>query len=581
MFLGQPLGTKANGGYTVRRNGTAVSSGTCAGDVTGGASPLSCTDTNVPPGNYTYTVQPKLDDSWIGTVSPDSATAGVAPLAPATLTATAVSTTINLSWAASSGATSYNLYRATTSGGPYALRISQAGTTFADPGLTDGTTYFYVVRAVTAGNESPNSPQASATADSTAPTVAVIDPGTPLRGSVAVSATASDAGSGIASVKIQYSPAGAGIWTDVCTATSSPYSCSWNTTVPADGLYDLRAIATDNAGNTTTSATVTNLRVDNTAPATTLTNPGSPLRATVSLANTATDAGGSGISNVKLQRSPAGANTWTDICSTATATACSFDTTAVADGVYDLRVLATDVAGNTGNTVVANRTIDNTKPSGTDVQAVNKAGGTLGRAEAGDTVTYSFSEAMAPASFLTGWTGSSTNVTVHISNAASAVLQIWDSANSSQLPFGPVNLQSRFATLNLVFTNSTMVMSGNTIVVTLGALQIGGLQNTSTTPAAVTWNVSTTPTDIAGNSLNNTTVTESGTLDVDSKLGGAWPASGTSSSTRSSRSTPPGGGWTPRSARSTSASSSPRARTSPSSGCCARSRPSARAATPT
>ena len=34
----------------------------------------------------------------------------------------------------------------------------------------------------------------------------------------------------------------------------------------ADGLYDLRSITTDKAGNAITSALVTNVRVDNTAP---------------------------------------------------------------------------------------------------------------------------------------------------------------------------------------------------------------------------------------------------------------------------------------------------------------------------
>ncbi len=33
-----------------------------------------------------------------------------------------------------------------------------------------------------------------------------------------------------------------------------------------DGLYDLRVVTTDKAGNTFTSALVTNVRVDNTAP---------------------------------------------------------------------------------------------------------------------------------------------------------------------------------------------------------------------------------------------------------------------------------------------------------------------------
>src|SRR4029077_13367147 len=47
--------------------------------------------------------------------------------------------------------------------------------------------------------------------------------------------------------------------------TSSPYGVSWNTSAVADGLYDLRIVTTDNAGNTFTSASVM-VEVQNAAP---------------------------------------------------------------------------------------------------------------------------------------------------------------------------------------------------------------------------------------------------------------------------------------------------------------------------
>ena len=47
--------------------------------------------------------------------------------------------------------------------------------------------------------------------------------------------------------------------------TPTPYTCSWNTTALADGSYDLRARATDNAGNQT-STVDRDARLDNTAP---------------------------------------------------------------------------------------------------------------------------------------------------------------------------------------------------------------------------------------------------------------------------------------------------------------------------
>jgi glucuronoarabinoxylan endo-1,4-beta-xylanase len=68
-----------------------------------------------------------------------------------------------LNWLASSNATSYNVKRSTTNGGPYAIVANIATTNCTDSGLTVGTTYYYVVSAVNAGGESANSDQASAT----------------------------------------------------------------------------------------------------------------------------------------------------------------------------------------------------------------------------------------------------------------------------------------------------------------------------------------------------------------------------------------------------------------------------------
>src|SRR2546429_7887656 len=85
--------------------------------------------------------------------------------APAGLTATAVSgSQINLSWMASTGATSYNVLRSTTSGGPYAQgAYGVNSTSYSETGLTALITYYYVVQAVEAGgtNAEPSPPAAT------------------------------------------------------------------------------------------------------------------------------------------------------------------------------------------------------------------------------------------------------------------------------------------------------------------------------------------------------------------------------------------------------------------------------------
>ncbi len=85
------------------------------------------------------------------------------PAAPTGLQATAGNTQVSLVWSASGGATSYHVKRSTTSGGPYTQVAAPTTTSDSDTGLTNGTTYFYVVSALNAAGESANSSQASAT----------------------------------------------------------------------------------------------------------------------------------------------------------------------------------------------------------------------------------------------------------------------------------------------------------------------------------------------------------------------------------------------------------------------------------
>ncbi len=77
---------------------------------------------------------------------------------------------INLSWTASSGATSYNVKRATTTGGPYTNVATEITTTsYTNTGLINGITYYFVVSAVNTADESVNSAQVSATPVNTPP----------------------------------------------------------------------------------------------------------------------------------------------------------------------------------------------------------------------------------------------------------------------------------------------------------------------------------------------------------------------------------------------------------------------------
>jgi uncharacterized protein (DUF1800 family)/fibronectin type 3 domain-containing protein len=74
--------------------------------------------------------------------------------APGGLTATPANQSITLNWTAVTGATAYNVYRGTATGQQNATPLTRVtATTYANTGLTNGTTYFYTVAAVNANND--------------------------------------------------------------------------------------------------------------------------------------------------------------------------------------------------------------------------------------------------------------------------------------------------------------------------------------------------------------------------------------------------------------------------------------------
>ena len=90
------------------------------------------------------------------------------------MTATPGNAIVDLSWTANteSDLAGYNVYRSVTTGTGYEKigNVTAHTTTYNDAGLTNGVTYYYVVKAVddaTTPNESPYSDEVSATPDAT------------------------------------------------------------------------------------------------------------------------------------------------------------------------------------------------------------------------------------------------------------------------------------------------------------------------------------------------------------------------------------------------------------------------------
>jgi len=157
-------------GYKVYR-GTAAGAATL---LNASVATTSYTDATAIAGTRYYYVVTAINGnlSPVAAESPKSNEVSAIPTtaAPTGLTALASGTVatpqISLNWTAVTGATSYKIYRATTSGGQTATALATlvTGTTYIDKTAKSGVRYYYKVVAVNAGGDSPFSNEASAIA---------------------------------------------------------------------------------------------------------------------------------------------------------------------------------------------------------------------------------------------------------------------------------------------------------------------------------------------------------------------------------------------------------------------------------
>lgn len=163
-----------------------------------------------------------------------------------------------------------------------------------------------------------------------------------------------------------------------------------------------------------------------------------------------------------------------------------------------------DSAGNS-RTQSFSVTVDNGPFAGSSFATANASGGTSGKAEKGDTVSFAFNKPPDPGSIVSGWTGSAaTTVSVSIAdNSSNDTLTV----NGSAAVLGSVGLGGNYTAsgTTTTFTGSTMTLSGSTLTIVLGTDSAGSAR-TENSKSAPVWAPSASVYDQAGNACSTATV---------------------------------------------------------------------------
>ncbi len=369
----------------------------------------------------------------------------------------------------------------------------------------------------------------------------------------ALTDTASDAGSGVASVAYYYCPGLSGTcasstpWTGIGVSHSGPtWAVSW-TGQPNDGQYRVVAVGTDNVGNVSTPISAVPVTVDNTAPSTSVTFPVSgsyynasgwtnggstPCGQTSAICGQATDSNGiTGTSAISLTISQ-GSLTWNGTAfasgtnsvhpSSYNATSglwvYSFANTKLTNGdSYTVSVSATDEVGNTSSPVSSSFTYDTTAPAGASIVA--QPNPKDGKPDASDKAVFTYNSVMSASSILSGWSGTSTNVYAQFTrvSGSSTVMTICTSnsscTGSTLVNLGTVSLgdpsSNRYISAGTtVYDAATLSMAtvSNESVVTLTFTATAGSWTADTGSTTWAWTPSSNATDLAGNASGTTPV---------------------------------------------------------------------------
>jgi len=330
--------------YTVYR---ATSSGGTKSTI-GSISSTTYDDTSASVGT-TYFYWVKASNSY-GTSDYSSyntgSRAGTAPSAPTNVSASDGTYTdrVRVTWSASSGATSYKVYRATSSGGTKTTLGSASSTTYDDTSASVGTTYFYWVKASNSYGTSDYSSYNTGSCQGTAagPPSSITVPSSDRDGSYAVSWELSST----SSVTYVLEEATNASFSNGLRQAYSGSSTSTTITGRSNGSTYYYRVKATRSGYTDSS-----WRTDSNGCMVTITPPVPPTPGSISYPTSDSDgsytvswASSSGVTSYQLERSNNGGSSWSQVYSDSG----TFYGESVGNGSYRYRVKATNIAGSSG-----------------------------------------------------------------------------------------------------------------------------------------------------------------------------------------------------------------------------------------
>jgi chitinase len=191
--------------------------------------------------------------------------------------------------------------------------------------------------------------------------------------------------------------------------------------------------------------------------------------------------------------------------------------TGMAPGTYTAQATQSDSSDNTATSAASTFTIDTTAPARASVGAAN-GNGTAGHLDAGDTITFTYSERMLPSSILSSWSATtSASVKVRFfSSTGGDSFTVLDSNSAANVKLDNGTTGGGGVSLG---TSANYVMATTTFAATLGQSSDGKsfvvtlvgspdypsrVVSTPVTAKNMTWSPKAGPTDLAGNALAST-----------------------------------------------------------------------------